>query len=78
MKSAARTVLLFSIAAGIIAVAVGLAAPAEVVGRHQLADGWSLQSSARVQARGDAISGAGFSASGWYRATVPSTVCGVL
>ena len=46
--------------------------------RITLAQGWSLQSSARVPDQGSAISQNGFSASGWYRTDVPSTVLAAL
>ncbi len=72
------SILLLSISMGTITAASGIAAPAENLNKHLLAEGWALQSSAKIQAGGEAISGAGFSTSGWYRATVPSTVCGVL
>lgn len=39
-----------------------------------LHDGWSLQSSCKVQASGDAIAAAGFSVDGWVKTSVPSTV----
>jgi len=78
MKPGARSVLLFSISIGVIAVTAGAAAPAEIVNKYLFVDGWTLQSSAKIQAEGGAISGAGFGTSGWYRATVPSTVCGIL
>ena len=63
---------------GIVAIVAGFAMPAETVSRHMLADGWMIQSSARIQGGGDAISASGFDTSGWYRATVPSTVVGTL
>ena len=46
--------------------------------RRMLHDGWSLQSSEKVGVDGRAISSPGYSASGWYKATVPSTVVGAL
>ncbi len=39
-----------------------------------LRDGWALQSSARVTATGEAISGAAFKTGGWIQAKVPTTV----
>ncbi len=39
-----------------------------------LRDGWALQSSAKVTASGEAISGAAFKASDWVQAKVPTTV----
>jgi len=43
-----------------------------------LRDGWSLQTSAKVEAKGDAISSPQFVASGWHEATVPTTVVAAL
>ena len=42
-----------------------------------LREGWTLQSSAKVTATGDAISGASFTASDWIQADVPTTVVAV-
>jgi exo-1,4-beta-D-glucosaminidase len=39
-----------------------------------LRDGWALQSSAKVTATGEAISGAAFKTSDWIQASVPTTV----
>jgi exo-1,4-beta-D-glucosaminidase len=43
-----------------------------------LHDGWSLQSSARIQAQGEGISTAGFKPEGWYPTSVPMTVLAAL
>src|SRR5262245_26246868 len=40
--------------------------------------GWALQSSAKVQGAGDAISRPGYATEGWYSVTVPNTVVGAL
>jgi exo-1,4-beta-D-glucosaminidase len=53
--------------------AVG-AAPERVV----LEAGWTLQSSARVTAKPEALSDPGFKTEGWYAATVPGTVFATL
>ena len=42
-------------------------------GRTPLATGWSVQSSARVVEKGDAISVVGYKAAGWHSAKVPNT-----
>ena len=42
--------------------------------RFSLGEGWKLQSSAKVDQKGDVISTAGFVPKGWYPATVPTTV----
>jgi exo-1,4-beta-D-glucosaminidase len=44
----------------------------------ELRDGWAIQSSALVDAPGEAISKAGFATAGWHRATVPTTVVSAL
>ena len=43
-------------------------------GRVALREGWTVQSSAKVPAKGDAISTAGFATTGWHKARVPNTV----
>jgi exo-1,4-beta-D-glucosaminidase len=44
----------------------------------RLADGWALQSSSKVEAKGDVISTASFVPQGWHSATVPTTVVAAL
>jgi exo-1,4-beta-D-glucosaminidase len=51
---------------------------AESFGRTLLADGWQIQSSAKITASGDKISSIEFKPEGWFKATVPSTVVGCL
>ena len=43
-----------------------------------LRKGWSIQSSAQVKEKGDAISANSFQPKNWYPATVPSTIVGNL
>ena len=43
-----------------------------------LREGWELQTSAKVEAKGEAISTAAFSPKGWHAATVPTTVVAAL
>ncbi|HMG95896.1 MAG TPA: hypothetical protein VK565_06315, partial [Gemmatimonadaceae bacterium] len=43
-----------------------------------LKDGWMIQSSAKVGTDGAEIASAGYHPTGWYAATVPSTVVGAL
>ena len=43
-----------------------------------LREGWSLQSSAKVEAKGEVISTPQFSPTGWHEATVPTTVVSAL
>ncbi|MFS8070987.1 MAG: glycoside hydrolase family 2 protein, partial [Byssovorax sp.] len=47
-------------------------------GRLALRDGWAIQSAAKVPAKGEAISAAGFAPDGWHKARVPNTVVGAL
>ena len=53
----------------------GAAASSE---RTYLADGWAIQSSAKVHAPGETISSPEYKPVDWYKATVPSTVVGNL
>jgi exo-1,4-beta-D-glucosaminidase len=46
--------------------------------RIELHNGWMLQSSCKVSAKGAKISAAGFSTDGWHATTVPSTVVAAL
>ncbi len=46
--------------------------------RLPLHDGWSLQTSAKVEAQGEVISTAQFSPQGWHEVTVPTTVVAAL
>jgi exo-1,4-beta-D-glucosaminidase len=46
--------------------------------RTPLRDGWSLQTSAKVDAKGEVISTPGFEAKGWHSVTVPTTVVAAL
>jgi exo-1,4-beta-D-glucosaminidase len=45
--------------------------------RIDLHDGWTVQTSRKVRATGDAISTPKFQTKGWYRTSVPMTVVGV-
>jgi exo-1,4-beta-D-glucosaminidase len=51
---------------------------AEPGARLELASGWAIQSSAKVEDPGSAISVAGFRPKGWYPARVPATVFATL
>jgi exo-1,4-beta-D-glucosaminidase len=46
--------------------------------RLELREGWTIQSSAKVTAAGEAVSRAGFATPGWHAATVPTTVVSAL
>jgi exo-1,4-beta-D-glucosaminidase len=54
--------------------------PATPAGEARLAlrDGWALQTSAKVEAKGEVISTAKFIPRGWHKATVPTTVVAAL
>ena len=43
-----------------------------------LREGWSLQTSAKVEAKGEVISTPRFAAKGWHAVTVPTTVVAAL
>jgi exo-1,4-beta-D-glucosaminidase len=54
------------------------AADAAPAARLTLADGWHIQSSAKVNAAGGSLSTVGYSPDGWHRIKVPNTVAGAL
>jgi exo-1,4-beta-D-glucosaminidase len=56
----------------------GQATPAKTVTTFPLADGWTLQSSSKVDQSGEALSKPGFQPKGWYPVTVPTTVVSAL
>src|SRR5437660_324112 len=62
-----------SVSAAVVSMASAAESP-----RVPLDSGWAVQSSAVVAASGDAVSRPGFSAAGWYAATVPGTIVGAL
>src|SRR5262249_42589248 len=47
-------------------------------GRISLRDGWALQSSCKVDAKGELVSTPRFQPKGWYEVTVPTTVFSAL
>ena len=55
-----------------------VAAGADQTSRISLSTGWTLQSSAKLVSKGDALSEPGVDTSGWHRVTVPNTVVGAL
>jgi len=56
----------------------GVAAAAVSPGKTLLADGWAIQSSAKIQAGGETISTTAYKPADWFSATTPSTVVGCL
>jgi exo-1,4-beta-D-glucosaminidase len=52
--------------------------PAGQTERVPLAEGWALESSARVRSTGEALSKVGVDTSAWHKVTVPNTVVGAL
>lgn len=58
---------------GITAVFIISSLPARATD-FKLAEGWALQSSAKITAKGEVISTASFKPAGWYPITVPATV----
>lgn len=46
----------------------------ESVTKFVLSDGWNMQSSLEVKAKGSEVSNAGYKTSGWYNIKVPSTI----
>jgi exo-1,4-beta-D-glucosaminidase len=71
-----RDWLLAVVAVGVVA--AGPAPAAAGGGRIPLKEGWTIQSSAQVSAKGEAISRPGFATSGWQTVTVPNTIVGGL
>ena len=65
-------VLCLSSALATIAIAAGPGS------RLELQEGWQIQSSSKVEAKGEFISVAGYRPDGWYAATMPSTVLAAL
>jgi exo-1,4-beta-D-glucosaminidase len=47
-------------------------------GKLVLREGWSLQTSAKIEAKGEVISTTAFAPTGWHAATVPTTVVAAL
>ena len=65
--------------AAILAATAAIAAPpSRADGDIALREGWTVQSSAKVSASGEAVSAAGFDASSWYKTSAPNTVFAVL
>ena len=58
-----------------LTVMLALVARAETL---TLSNGWLIQSSAKVSATGDVLSTPTADVAGWYAASVPSTIMGVL
>jgi exo-1,4-beta-D-glucosaminidase len=77
MESGMNTALVRSGAAVALALAAAVPLHAQPT-RLQLDTGWRLQSSAKLQADGAALSKPGVNTSTWYPATVPATVVGAL
>jgi exo-1,4-beta-D-glucosaminidase len=72
---------LLSIVFACLLITTGLCSNAEASGstnRSYLADGWAIQSSAKITATGEEISSPALKPVDWHNATVPSTVVGNL
>src|SRR5271165_776794 len=81
MNSSTRRLILFFVLAQFLAILPLLAQSADpkpAENRLALREGWTLQTSAKVDAKGDAISTPQFSPKGWHDATVPTTVVAAL
>lgn len=77
MKSS-RTLVLALFVAVFVQSAVTQNVTDSAQSRLTLHDGWSLQTSAKVEAKGDAISAPHFSTAGWHTTAVPTTVVSAL
>ena len=80
-----RTALTLLLIAGLFSVAIsaqnksGAQSKSRIAqGNLILGDGWSLQSSGKVDAKGELISTPKFQTAGWYNVTVPTTVVSAL
>ncbi len=52
--------------------------PSQASSKFRLADGWTMQSSCKVEQSGETLSKAGFQPRGWYPVSVPTTVVSAL
>jgi exo-1,4-beta-D-glucosaminidase len=66
------------LAAALLATAAMAAPLSRADGDITLREGWAVQSSAKVNGGGDAVSTAAFDASSWYKTSSPNTVFAVL
>src|SRR5580692_11517430 len=74
-----RSLLAASTQVAALLAASTIAAPvSHADGDITLREGWVVQSSAKVNATGEAVSTSGFDASSWYKASAPNTVFAVL
>lgn len=78
MKSTLGLLLVITVLDGVSAGAVRAPAEAATSPKLMLGEGWMLQSSAKVEKKGEALSRPEFSPTGWYATTVPSTVLAAL
>jgi exo-1,4-beta-D-glucosaminidase len=68
----------WSLVAALLAAATIAAPVSRADGEITLREGWTVESSAKVSAGGEAVSTASFDASSWYRTSSPNTVFAVL
>jgi exo-1,4-beta-D-glucosaminidase len=80
MKSGKRPSSIFLVLAQFLLASTlfGQAPKADPETKLALHEGWSLQTSAKVDAKGEVISTPGFKPEGWHEATVPATVVSAL
>ena len=71
-------VCVISFVSSVVAQGEKQAASSLAENRLVLQEGWSLETSAKVEAKGEVISTAKFSPQGWHHATVPTTVVAAL
>jgi exo-1,4-beta-D-glucosaminidase len=64
--------------AALLATAAIAPSASRAEGDITLREDWTVQSSARVNSGGEAVSATGFDASGWYKTSAPNTVFAVL
>src|SRR5512147_2719793 len=68
------TQVVFLLAIFLLVSSVSIAQVGKAPNRINLHQGWTLQSSAKIEANGEAISKAKFPVKGWYKTSVPMTV----
>src|SRR5437773_5609400 len=65
-------------AATLVSLAIRATSAQNANSQYQLANGWRVQSSAKISAIGDSISTPRFKTTGWYSTSVPTTVLAAL
>jgi exo-1,4-beta-D-glucosaminidase len=78
LRAALVTLASLTLASLALAQAAPNASPKTADSKLPLAEGWTLQSSSKIEATGEAISKPNFEPRNWYQVTVPTTVVAAL